>query len=138
MIGSVGYVLLQRLLGLLGLGPARMRRTWRSPDCATTRARAMPWAVLDHLLQLVPCDGVSFNELNVRERQPITLQVTEGGARSLECNFAENDQPPCSEYWLQRESFLPSSYLDRNGDTTSVLRWSDFYTGRVEQCAVLC
>jgi DNA-binding CsgD family transcriptional regulator len=90
---------------------------------------AMPWAVLDHLLQLVPCEGVSFNELNVRERQPITLQgVAEGGARSLECNFAENDQPPYSEYWLHRESFLPSSYLDRNGDTTSVLRWSDFYT----------
>jgi DNA-binding CsgD family transcriptional regulator len=29
---------------------------------------------------------------------------------------------------IGRESFLPSSYLDRNGDTTSVLRWSDFYT----------
>jgi DNA-binding CsgD family transcriptional regulator len=90
---------------------------------------AMPWAVLGRLLQLVPCEGVSFNELNVRERQPIALQgLGDDGVQSIECDFTDEEKPPYPDYWPHRESFLPSSYLDRTGDVTTVLRWSDFYT----------
>jgi len=63
---------------------------------------AMPWAVLDQLLRLVPCQGIVFNELNVREQQPVTLQgLEEGGARDIERDFAETDQPPYAEYWTR-------------------------------------
>jgi hypothetical protein len=41
---------------------------------------AMPWAVLDQLLKVVPCEHVNFNEYDLREHRPVTLpSVDEGG-----------------------------------------------------------
>lgn len=43
----------------------------------------MPWAVLDGLLHLVPCDQVAFNDMNLHDHQPIVLQSVEGGVRRM-------------------------------------------------------
>jgi DNA-binding CsgD family transcriptional regulator len=90
---------------------------------------AMPWTVLDQLLRLVPCDGVGLTEYDLRQLRPLTLQsVEQGGERSLECGFADGSEPPYPDYWAHRRRFLPNSYVERSGDTVSVLRWSDFYS----------
>jgi DNA-binding CsgD family transcriptional regulator len=90
---------------------------------------AMPWAVLDHLLQIVPCEVVAFREYDLAEQQPITLQdVEEGGERSIVCSFVGRQEPPYPEYWTHCRQFLPHRHLEGSGDVASVLRWSDFYT----------
>jgi DNA-binding CsgD family transcriptional regulator len=90
---------------------------------------AMPWTVLDQLLQLVPCEDVGLTEYDLRQLRPLTLQsVEQGGERSIECGFADDLEPPYPEYWIHRRRFLPNSYVERSGDTVSVLRWSDFYS----------
>ena len=89
---------------------------------------AMPWAVLDRLLQLIPCMEVTFNEVDLREQTPVTLQsLDEDRERSVACYVAKQDAA-YPEYWVHRAHFLPSSYLDSSGDTVSVVRHSDFYT----------
>ena len=90
---------------------------------------AMPWAVLDQLLQLVPCEGVGFTEYDLRQLQPLTLQsVEQTGERSIECDFADERDRPYPEYWVHRRQFLPNRYVERSGDTVTVVRWSDFYS----------
>lgn len=89
----------------------------------------MPWALLDGLLRLVLCDAVVFNDMNLREHQPVTLQAVEdGGVRSIMLDLTEMHEPPYPQYWAHRQRFLPHQYLDRSGDVVSVLRWSDIYT----------
>ena len=52
---------------------------------------AMPWAVLDQLLQLVPCEGVGFTEYDLRQLQPLTLQsVEQTGERRIECDIGSH------------------------------------------------
>jgi DNA-binding CsgD family transcriptional regulator len=87
---------------------------------------AMPWVVLDQLLQLIPGEGLGFTEYDLRKQQPIALQsVEEGGERRIELDFTAG--PPYPDYWLHRQQFLPNRYVDMSGDVVSVLRWSDFY-----------
>jgi DNA-binding CsgD family transcriptional regulator len=88
---------------------------------------AMPWAVVDGLLRLVPSQGLLFNEISLREQQPVIMQASmEGGPRGV--GFGPEDKPPYPEYWLHRQHFRPSRHFDYGEDFVSVLRFSDFYT----------
>ncbi|HEY6747089.1 MAG TPA: LuxR C-terminal-related transcriptional regulator [Mycobacteriales bacterium] len=92
--------------------------------------QAMPWAVLDGLLQLIPCQHVGFSELDLLKRQPVILQhVEQGGARGMACGFASAQQPPYPDFWSHRRQFRPNRYMEQTGDVATVLLWSDFYTG---------
>jgi DNA-binding CsgD family transcriptional regulator len=88
---------------------------------------AMPWAALERLLQLVPCEDVAFDEYDLWGQQPITLQDVDGD-RFIECSFDGKQEPPYPEYWTHRRQFLPHRRLEGSADVPSVLRWSDFYT----------
>ena len=89
----------------------------------------MPWAVLDRLLELVPCKHVAFSELDFIEKQPVTLQhLGEAGERSLACGFKTRQEFPYPYYWTHRTQFGPNRHIQRTGDMVSVLRWSDFYS----------
>jgi DNA-binding CsgD family transcriptional regulator len=89
---------------------------------------AMPWVVLDQLLQLIPCMEVTFNDMDLREQTPVTIQILdEDRDRDVACYVAKQNAV-YPEYWMHRAHFLPSSYLDSSGDTASVVRDSDFYT----------
>ena len=88
--------------------------------------QAMPWAALDRLQQLIPCDGVQFDELDLQGHLTLTRQVVEdGGDRITEIH---SDADNGARFWALREEFEPNSYSARTGDFVSVLRWSDFYT----------
>jgi DNA-binding CsgD family transcriptional regulator len=89
--------------------------------------QAMPWAVLDRLLQLIPSAIVQLDELDQQRRQEIIWQAVEdGGDRFIEVGHNATDEAP--HWWELRKEFLPYRYPARTGDTTSVIRWSDFYT----------
>jgi DNA-binding CsgD family transcriptional regulator len=88
--------------------------------------RAMPWAVLDGLLDLIRCDAVGFTEFDKPHKVFLTEQFLEGhDERTL---ALDNDQEPDHPYWLLHQDFLPCSYAARTGDLTRVTLQSDFYT----------
>src|SRR5829696_1986840 len=68
---------------------------------------AMPWAVLDRLLEIVPCEDLGFREYDLRGQQPITLQDQDvEDTRFIQC-FDGKQEPPYPEYWTHRRQFLP-------------------------------
>jgi DNA-binding CsgD family transcriptional regulator len=87
--------------------------------------QAMPWATLDGLRCLIPCDSLVFKELDVSSEDVPIYQVIDDGDRSLELDASSraNDQ-----FWMLRREFLPCNYPDRTGDLVSVTLWSDFYS----------
>jgi DNA-binding CsgD family transcriptional regulator len=86
---------------------------------------AMPWAVLDRLHQLIPCNCVGFSEVDVQRHASATAQCLEGGERFFEAGHETDGD---AQFWELRAKFLPYSHQARTGDLVSVLRWSDFYT----------
>lgn len=89
----------------------------------------MPWAALEALRALVPCDSLVFKELDVLgERVPV-FQTLADGDRSLELDGA-GDSRVNDGFWQLRQGFRPCSYPDRTGDLTSITLWSDFHTAR--------
>ncbi|EOD65775.1 LuxR family two component transcriptional regulator [Amycolatopsis vancoresmycina DSM 44592] len=90
---------------------------------------AMPWAALEALCTLVPCDSLVFKELDVTGEQVPVFQTVAGRERQLEFDGA-GDSRANSDFWRLRRNFLPCNYPDRTGDLTSVTLWSDFYTAR--------
>ena len=87
---------------------------------------AVPWAVLHRLHQLIPADGVSFEEADLQNRQAAVAQhLFEGEHR---CFDGPDEPEPVPEIWVARETFLPYGYWARTGDVAAVLRWSDFYS----------
>ena len=88
--------------------------------------QAMPWAVLDRLRQLIPCDMVRFEEFDLQGHEQLTMQCVSDPRERL-IRFGE---PPDGDpqFWVLRGGFLPYNYWARTGDLSSVLRWSDFYT----------
>ncbi|GAA3794559.1 MULTISPECIES: response regulator transcription factor [Amycolatopsis] len=87
---------------------------------------ALPWATLDALAHLVPCDELDFAELDRAHRRIIISQADDGGGRELEFDVAES--PGSVMYWEHSPGFLPCAYTLRGGNHTRVVRWSDFYT----------
>ncbi|ONI82615.1 hypothetical protein ALI22I_41990 [Saccharothrix sp. ALI-22-I] len=87
--------------------------------------RAMPWAVLDGLLDLIHCDAVGFTEFDVPHKVFLTEQFLEGHERSL---ALDNDQETDHPYWRFHHDFLPCSYAERTGDLRRIVLHSDFYS----------
>jgi len=90
---------------------------------------AMPWAALDALRALVPCDSMVFKELDVTSEQVPVFQTLADGGRRLELD-GEGDSRENDGFWQLRREFLPCNYPDRTGDLNSITLWSDFYTAR--------
>ena len=86
---------------------------------------ALPWTVLHRLHQLIPADGVSFEEADLQNRLAVADQLLLEG--DDQC-FDGPEPEPAPEIWVARETFLPYSYWARTGDVAAVLRWSDFYS----------
>jgi DNA-binding CsgD family transcriptional regulator len=90
---------------------------------------AMPWAVLERLREMIPCEQVAFKDFDLREQQLVFFQSFHGeDERIFKGNLADGWVPPYPEYWAHYPRFLPHNYRRRTGDVVSVLRWSDFYT----------
>lgn len=88
--------------------------------------QAMPWASLDGLQELVRCDSLGFTEFDTASKVTITEQWSEDhGERLLERG---TDPEPDDPYWAIWRDFRPSSYVERGGDLTRVMMFSDFYT----------
>jgi DNA-binding CsgD family transcriptional regulator len=86
---------------------------------------AMPWAVVDGLLDLVGCDHVGFTEFDIPRKVFLTEQFNEGGGvRTLDFDLDDPDLP----YWKLWYDFLSCSYAIRTGDLNRVVMISDFYT----------
>ncbi|MDT7725134.1 MAG: hypothetical protein QOI21_1710 [Actinomycetota bacterium] len=87
--------------------------------------QAMPWAALEGLRGLIPCDTVVFNELDLTEMSAPAFQAIEGGEHVL---MFDGKGDPDEAFWSLRRDFLPCNYFERTGNLTQVIRWSDFYT----------
>lgn len=84
---------------------------------------AMPWAVLDRLLEVVPADKAQVDERDLLGQVTVFSQLRfDGGDRYVARDHREADD----RFWRLRHDFLPCSYPTRTGDLTSVVRWSDF------------
>ncbi len=81
----------------------------------------LPWAVLDGLAALVPCDAVSFYEADVAHRRTTLLQWDEPGDRWLgdDC-----DPPEDGHFWDCARQFAPCGRAPGIGAVT----WSDCYS----------
>jgi DNA-binding CsgD family transcriptional regulator len=90
---------------------------------------AMPWAALDALRALVPCDSLVFKELHVTNEAVPVFQTVADGDRQLELDGA-GDGGTNDGFWQLRREFLPCNYPERTGDVTSITLWSDFYTAQ--------
>jgi DNA-binding CsgD family transcriptional regulator len=88
---------------------------------------AMPWATLEGLHRLIPCDTVVFNELDVPRCGITAFQAIDYGERLL---TFDGQGDPNEPFWALRHDFLPCTYLERGENLTEVVRWSDFYTLR--------
>jgi DNA-binding CsgD family transcriptional regulator len=87
----------------------------------------MPWAALEALRALVPCDSLVFKELDVADEQVPVFQTLADGERRLELDGV-GDSRENDGFWQLRREFRPCSYPDRTGDLVSITLWSDFYT----------
>jgi len=87
--------------------------------------QAMPWAALEGLRSLIPCDSLVFKELDVPTEGVPTYQSVDDDGRLLEL---DGDGGANDEFWTLRRGFLPCNYPERTGDLTSITLWSDFYT----------
>jgi DNA-binding CsgD family transcriptional regulator len=79
----------------------------------------LPWSVVTGLKDLVPCDVVSFFDLD-SEKQSGTFDQS--------IPVAGDDPGDESSFWLHYWDCLACSYPDRGGDLRSVTMVSDFYT----------
>ncbi|MBE8520370.1 hypothetical protein ILP97_23235 [Amycolatopsis sp. H6(2020)] len=86
----------------------------------------LPWALLDRLAQLIPCEAISCPEFDLPHELPMRDQWLEGGERTLELGAEEGVEVP--EYWESLRHFDPCTYPERTGDLLTPVRWSDFYT----------
>jgi DNA-binding CsgD family transcriptional regulator len=77
----------------------------------------LPSAVLEGLCQLVPCDSVSFFELDPGHRRC-------GGHGCI------HDPGLAPAFWLHYWGCPPCSYPERSGDFRSVMKISDYYSQR--------
>lgn len=81
----------------------------------------LPWAVLDGLAALVPCDAVSFYEADVAHYRTTLLQWNEPGDR---CLGTTCDEPETKYFWDCARRFAPCGRPPQSGPVT----WSDCYS----------
>jgi DNA-binding CsgD family transcriptional regulator len=87
-------------------------------QAADDLGQPLPWSILTGLKQLVPCDVVSFFDLD-SERQSVSFD------QSIPLEDGDVGE---SSFWLHFWDCLACSYPDRSGDLRSVTMASDFYT----------
>lgn len=86
---------------------------------------AMPWAVLDRLLEVIPADKVQVDDRDLQGEVTVFSQLLfDGGDRFVARDYREADE----QFWRRRQEFLPCSYPARTGDLVSVVKWSDFHS----------
>jgi DNA-binding CsgD family transcriptional regulator len=86
-------------------------------------SEGLPVAALEQLKRLVPCDGVSFTELDTRRREVLLDQ-------SLGAADDEDGEDDGDAFWRHYWDCLACSYPDRSGDEHSITTISDFYSRR--------
>jgi len=86
----------------------------------------MPWAILEHLSVIIPCEAVSVPEMDLAHDWPLRDQWLEGDVRTLVLGADGGVESP--DYWESLRNFEPCVYSDRTGDLRTPVRWSDFYT----------
>jgi DNA-binding CsgD family transcriptional regulator len=87
-------------------------------------AEAMPWAVLEDLQRLVPCDyAVMFCHSDLLECRDTIAQGIMDGSRFVDYDACGPDDPFWSLFWDSRYC----SYPQMSGDLVSVIHEGDFY-----------
>ena len=87
-------------------------------------AEAMPWAVLEDLQRLVPCDNaVMFCHSDLHECRDTIAQGISCGMRFVDDDPCGPDDPFWSFFWGSRYC----SYPQTAGDLVSVIQEADFY-----------
>jgi DNA-binding CsgD family transcriptional regulator len=88
---------------------------------ASLPPEGLPMAVLKHAQALVPCDAVTYAELDAVRRHHPVAQVWPG----------EGDDGPDEQlFWEHFLGCLACSYPERTGDLRTVTMISDFYSTR--------
>lgn len=91
---------------------------------------ALPWAVLDGLCRLVPCDiEVTMNEFDPWAGRDILSQGIEAGVRFFERPTSDASDPFWALFW--GSAFC--SYPQRSGDLVSVIRDDDVLPTRADR-----
>jgi DNA-binding CsgD family transcriptional regulator len=86
---------------------------------------AMPWALLEDLQRLIPCDlDVSFQHHEPRASRTLLIQGVEVGGRRADVLGPTPEEPddPFWRYWWQG----PCSWPQRTGDLRRVIKTRDF------------
>ena len=82
---------------------------------------AVPWAVLDAIAALIPCDEVTWCELETaRRHRPLQQTVVDGGIRQVDYGDCDAD----AAYWELSPGFIGCT----GRSSSDVTRWSDLYT----------
>jgi len=88
---------------------------------------AMPWTVMDGLMNLVPCKEVGFCELDLPHRgRPVGQCVLDGGERDFESGDAY-DPTPDEAYWTLSPGFRGCAEPEYPGQ---LLHLSEIYSPR--------
>jgi DNA-binding CsgD family transcriptional regulator len=87
----------------------------------------MPAVILELLRALVPCDVVSFNDMDVDSQTVLHSQEYPTAAATGGPNM---DDPDDQLFWMHYWPSLPCSYPSRSGDERSITTISDFYSDR--------
>lgn len=86
----------------------------------------LPWAALEELFKLVPCDSVSLPEVDLVRERGVFFQGLAAVDRLL--THEPEDDSSAEDYWDWMRAFLPCTHARRSGDFATVVQWSDFYT----------
>lgn len=97
------------------------------PDDASP-VQGLPWPVLISLAELIPCDQVSFFELDSTTRRVAFGQDLDADGRTD--NAVDDDDDADAVFWANYWQCEACCYPDVSGDVRSVTMLSDFYTAR--------
>jgi len=86
----------------------------------------LPWATLDELTRMVPCDCVSFPEVDLAAGRCMFEQWLEPGDRGIA--FGNSTGPDPDGLWECVRTFQPCIYAEHTRDFATVVQWSDFYS----------
>jgi DNA-binding CsgD family transcriptional regulator len=84
---------------------------------------AMPGLVLQGVMDLIGCDVIAFNEMDIPQRR-------HGSCDSHPDEDDDADDAMEPVFWRFFDSCLPCSYAHQSGDLRSVTQVSDFYSER--------
>jgi DNA-binding CsgD family transcriptional regulator len=83
--------------------------------------QGLPWSLLAAFKELIPCDELSFRDLDAKDGRATFSQAIPA------CSDGEADD---RAFWANYWDCLACCYPDRTGDLRSITTISDFYTQR--------